>query len=100
MIYDNNNNNKHKNKNNNNNNDNCGVIFAAAQSAALAPRKEVLTLIADSRSRPADVYLPCWKHGRPAAIDVTVISPVQQLTVGRAAVFLGHALEGTESPLS
>ena len=68
------------------------VIFVAAQSAALAPRKEVPTLIADSSSCPADVSLPCWKHGRPAAIDVTVISTVQQLTVGRVAVLQGHAL--------
>ena len=50
-------------------------------SATLAPRKEVLTFIAGSSSHQADVYLPC---GGPAAIDVTVISPVQQqLTVGR-----------------
>ena len=41
------------------------VIFATAQSATLAPRKEVPTLITDSRSRsrPADVHLPCLRCG-------------------------------------
>ena len=25
--------------------------------------------------RPADVYLPSWKHGRPAALDLAITSP-------------------------
>ena len=60
----------------------CDVVFLFFfLSATLAPRKEVLTFIAGSSSHQADVYLPC---GGTAAIDVTVISPVQQqLTVGR-----------------
>ena len=37
------------------------AIFSAAQSAALAPRREVSSLISCSLSRPADVYLPSWK---------------------------------------
>ena len=37
------------------------AIFSAAQSAALAPRREVSSLIPCSLSRPADVYLPSWK---------------------------------------
>ena len=43
------------------------AIFSAAQSAALAPRREVSSLIPSSQNRPADVYLPSWKGGRPAA---------------------------------
>ena len=39
------------------------ALFSAAQTAALAPRKEVPALIPGSRSRPADVYLPNWKRG-------------------------------------
>ena len=70
----------------------CDVLFSAAQSAALAPRKEVPFLISGACSRPADVYLPCWVRGQPAAFDVTVISPLQQLTVQRAALVQGHAL--------
>ena len=37
------------------------AIFSAAQSAALAPRREVSSLISCSLSHPADVYLPSWK---------------------------------------
>ena len=57
------------------------AVFSAAQSAALAPRKEVPSLIPGSSSHPADVYLPNWTRGQPAALDVMVMSPLQQLTL-------------------
>ena len=41
---------------------------------------------------PADVFLACWTRGRPAALDVLVISPLQQLTLQEAASSQGHAL--------
>ena len=69
------------------------VLFAAAQSAALAPRKEVPALIPGSGCRPADVYLPNWLGGRPTALDVSVISPLQQRTLFEAANTPGHALQ-------
>ena len=69
------------------------VVFNAAQSAALAPSKEMPNLIPDSLSRPADVFLPTWSRGRPAALDVHVISPLQQQTMGEAASTPGHALQ-------
>lgn len=52
-------------------NNNCDAVFSAVQSAALAPRKEVPSLIPDSHSHPADVYiyLPNWRRGQPAALD-------------------------------
>ena len=71
----------------------CDVVFSAAQSAALAPSKEMPNLIPDSLSRPADVFLPTWSRGRPAALDVHVISPLQQQTMGDAASTPGHALQ-------
>ena len=67
-----------------------------AQSAALAPRKEVPSLIPDSSSRPADLYLPRWKRGLPTACDLTVISPVQNLTLDRAAEIQGYAITVAE----
>ena len=73
------------------------VIFAAAQSAALAPRKEVPALILGSCARPADVFLPQWEGGRPAALDVTVISTLQALTVADAAVIQGSVLGVAEA---
>ena len=65
------------------------VIFCAAQSAALAPSIEFPNLIF---SRPADIYLPTWSRGHPAALDVHVISPLQQQTLGEAAFSPGYAL--------
>ncbi len=68
------------------------AIFSAAQSATLTPRKEVPSLIPHSSSRPANVYLPIWKRGQPAALDVTVISTMQQQTLSGASITPGHAL--------
>ena len=72
------------------------VLFSVAQSAALAPRKEVPSLLPDSSSRPADLYLPRWKCGLPTACDLTVISPVQNLTLNRAAEIQVYAITVAE----
>ena len=61
------------------------VLFGAAQSAALAPSREMPYLIPSSLSRPADILLPTWSRGRPAALDVHVISPLQQQIMGESA---------------
>ena len=77
------------------------VIFSVAQSAALAPLKETPGLMPNSLSRPADIYLPNWSRGRPTALDVHVISPLQQQTLREAASTLGHALQvGTRRKLT
>ena len=68
------------------------ALFSVAQTAALAPRKEVPSLIPDTLSRPADVYLPNWMRGQPAALDISVISTMQQLTLQGAANIPGYAL--------
>ncbi len=65
---------------------------AKAQTSTRAPRMEVPSLISSSQSRPADVYFPNWKRGQPAALDVAVISTLQQQTLARAANTPGHAL--------
>ena len=69
------------------------VLFSAARSAALAPTREAPSLVPDSHSRPADILLPTWSRGCPAALDVHVISPLQQLTLHEAASTPGHALQ-------
>ena len=77
------------------------VIFSAAQSAALAPTREAPGVVPGSLSRPADVLLPTWSCGRPAALDVHIISPLQQLTIKDAAQTPGHALQvGIQRKLS
>ena len=68
------------------------TLFSAAQFAALAPRKELPSLVPGSASRPADVFLPTWERGQPAALDVTVVSTLQNRTVVRAASVSGYAL--------
>lgn len=50
-------------------------------------------VVPNSQSRPADILLPTWHHGRPAALDVHVISPLQSSIVHEAASTPGHALE-------
>ena len=69
------------------------ALFSAAQSAALAPTKEAPSLVPSSSSRPADIFLPTWRHGRPAALDVHIISPLHQQTVAEVACIPGHALD-------
>ena len=77
------------------------MLFATAQSAALAPSKETPGLVPNSLLRPADILLPNWTQGRPAALDIHVISPLQQLTLAEAASTPGHALQvGTRRKLS
>ena len=77
------------------------VLFSAAQSAALGPVREASSMISNSQSRPADVLLPTWHHGRPAALDVHVISPLQDATLHEAATTPGHALQvGTQRKLN
>uniref|UniRef100_A0A1X7TXF2 Uncharacterized protein n=1 Tax=Amphimedon queenslandica TaxID=400682 RepID=A0A1X7TXF2_AMPQE len=43
------------------------------------------SLIPDSVSRSADVFLLSWSQGCPAVLDVTVNSPIQCLTLSNAA---------------
>ena len=69
------------------------AIFTAARTAALAPQRELPNLIPGSQDRPADIYIGTWKRGRPAAFDVTVISPLQSSTVKNAASEPSSALE-------
>ena len=67
------------------------VIFAA-QATTLGPRREAPSLVPNSSSRPVDILLPSWNQGRSAALDVSVISPLQKLTLNAAATTLGHVL--------
>ena len=43
-----------------------------------------------------EIFLPNLSKGRPAALDVTIISPMKLLTLERAAITPGHALRITE----
>ena len=70
----------------------CNVLFKTAQKANLGPAREFRGLIPGSSSRPADVFLRNWERGRDAALDVTVISPLQTAVVDQEAAHPGYAL--------
>ena len=73
------------------------VLYSAAQAASLGPTREAPRLVAVSMSRPADLFLPTWHQNRSAALDVHIISPLQQQLEHGAASTPGHALEvGTQ----
>ena len=54
--------------------------------------KEERFLLPGEGRRPADVLIPNWSRGQDAALDVTVINPLQEATVVGAAATAGHAL--------
>ena len=43
------------------------VILSPARLAALSPQLEAPLLLANSLARPADIFLPSWCRGSPAA---------------------------------
>ena len=69
------------------------MLYRAAQSAALAPSREMPHVISNSLSHPADVFIPTWSQGRPAALDVHAIFPLQQQTLGQASLIPGQTLQ-------
>ena len=64
-----------------------------AQTAALSPRKVVPSLILGTTSWLRNVCLPTWRRGQSAAVDVSVISTMQQQTMNRVANSPGYALQ-------
>ena len=67
-------------------------VYSMAATAVLNPVKEGRFILPGVDRRPADIYLPSWAEGRDAALDVTVINPLQPATVAEAAVTPGHSL--------
>ena len=68
------------------------AVHDTAAAAALSPVKEGQHLLPGNNRRPADIYIGGWAAGRDAALDVTVINPLQDATVQGAAITAGHAL--------
>ena len=63
-----------------------------AASAALSPEKESRFILPGVDKRPADVFIPNWSSGLDAALDVTVVNPLQEALVKEAADTPGYAL--------
>ena len=55
--------------------------------------KEGRFLLPGCDRRPADVFIPGWAAGRDAALDVTVVNPLQAGTVSGASITPGYALD-------
>ena len=63
-------------------------LYAQCRTAQLSPQKEQ----GDGDGlRPGDVYLPRWVGIQPAAIDVSVVNPLNANIVSKAAVEEGAA---------
>ena len=70
------------------------IVFQSAQQACLSPTREERFLITERESeRPGDVKIPNWISGQDCALDITVISPLQEARVRKAAEEAGSALE-------
>ena len=50
-----------------------------------------------NHSRPADVFVEGWERGKPAAFDITVISPLCPVFLGEASQVAGAAALAAES---
>ena len=68
------------------------ALHETAVAAGLGPVKEGRFLIPGADRRPADILVPNWAGGRDAALDVTVVTPLQAATVAEAATTPGHSL--------
>ena len=68
------------------------ALHQAAGAASLAPVKEGRFLLPGQDARPADILIPGWSGGKDAALDVTVVSPLQQAMVRGASEVDGYAL--------
>eukprot|EP00731_Ephydatia_muelleri_P000820 Em0001g820a len=49
-----------------------------------------------SQSRPADILVKHWNHGRPVALDISVVSPLNPSTLAEAGATVGAVLDATE----
>ena len=77
-------------------NDTRDLVFHACRSAGLSPVLEAKGLSDTSHRRPGDVFIPNWKHGSPAAVDVTLTCPLQSTVINRAAEEVGYACKLAE----
>ena len=56
------------------------AFASLARAAGLSPKIEQGAFARDL-TRPADILVPAWSHGKPAAFDVTIVSPHVQVNM-------------------
>ena len=67
------------------------AIFGSAKQSSLSPTKEESALLPGNEGKPADVLIPNWFSGRDAALDISVVSPLQKQLVKKASEETGSA---------
>ena len=75
------------------------AIFDFCKRALLNPKLEAGTGLGHERrlTRPADILIPSWSNGdKPAAIDVSITSPLKSNILSEAGVVAGAAAKQTE----
>ena len=74
------------------------VFYDFCQRACLGPRLEMgCGAGSDSQSRPADVLVPNWDLGKPAAFELSVTSMLQSSALLEASVTAGSAAQLAEN---
>ena len=68
------------------------ALHQTAAPAALGPVKEGHYLLPGRDARPADLLIPRWEGGQDAALDVTVVSALQNAMVARSATTNSYAV--------
>ena len=66
-----------------------GANPSLEQAGLLPPRPDDPS--GNNLRRPADVFLPSWVHGQPAAFDLAITSPQRQGVVAQASLTTGFA---------
>ena len=84
----------------------CGVAAQQAQGCplrilptglfwVLKLKQEVVWGMKDIEHGPADILIPLWDLGKPAALDLTVTSTLNSSTLMEAGVTSGSAAQGS-----
>ena len=71
-------------------------IISACSGALFCAIREQKILLPDNNSRPGDIFLPVMNSGQPAALDVTVTSPLPSCFIINASEKSGFALSAAE----
>ena len=71
-------------------------MFSACSAANLSPVCEQKNMITETNSRLGDVYLTCWSAGQPAALDITITSPLLPSIISNAVKKSRFALRAAE----
>ena len=75
------------------------VLLESCRRACLGPQVEAGSGLGHEghRTRPADILIPLWDLGKPAALDLTVTSTLNSSTLMEAGVTSGSAAQAADA---